>query len=289
MEDYKVYFTNKIAAIAGGASGVGLALAEEMLVYGAAKVVLADYNRENLAKHEVRLNGLYPGKVKGIFCDVTKEDNVQDMISQASSFFGGRLDLLFNCAGSGFMGRFADAGDIDPEDAIQYNLQVADNKDWEKAFALNFYGSLYGCRAAIPIMLKQGSGQIINIISGIAFSPMPYQAMYAATKAALHALTLSLRAEFWEHNIRFNSATPGTTITAIWGDKSPPAFAQTAQQSAQRVLKGVAHNDRIICGDDSDLDSSKHCFSPEYQEGIDQYMIEATLVRKSGKGFLPDP
>lgn len=86
-----------------------------------------------------------------------------------TSHFLDRLDLLFNNAGAGFSGFF--------------DRQT--KEDWEKAFALNFYGALYEIRCVLPIMRKQGSGHIVNIISGIAFMPMAYQTMYSATKAAL--------------------------------------------------------------------------------------------------------
>ncbi len=286
MEDYKAYFKGKTAVVTGGASGIGLALGEEMLECGAAGVALADFNRENLKKHEARLNALYPGRVKGIYCDVTKEDMVADMVAQANMFFNGKLDILINNAGAGFLGRFADAGDFDPETAKLRGLPVQTNEDWTKGFALNFYGSLFGCRAAIPLMLKQGSGQIVNVISGIAFCPMPYQAIYSATKAALNSFTLALRAEFREHNIRFNSATPGTTATHIWDGATIPDFAQTPQQSAQRILKGVANNERLILGDDNDLDSAKHCFDPAAADGYDLYLKEVARKRKAGEGLL---
>ena len=170
------YYKDKVAVVTGGASGIGWALAETMLSYGAKEVVLADVNDENLKRETARLNMAYAGKVLGLHCDVTKEEEVQRMIRKAAEF-GGRIDILFNNAGAGFRGFF------DKET----------NEDWEKAFALNFYGALYGIRAVLPIMRKQGRGHIVDIISGIAFMPMAQQTMYAATKAALNGLTLALR------------------------------------------------------------------------------------------------
>ena len=67
------YFSNKVAVVTGGASGIGLALAEMMLGYGAKHVVLADFNDENLKWEAARLNTAYAGKVLGIHCNVTKE------------------------------------------------------------------------------------------------------------------------------------------------------------------------------------------------------------------------
>ena len=171
------YYRNKLAVVTGGASGIGLALAEMMLGYGATRVVLADFNDENLKREAARLNAAYPGKVAGVHCNVTKEADVQSMIRQAAEF-DGRIDLLFNNAGAGFNGYF---------DRLT-------NEDWEKAFALNFYGALYGVRAVLPIMRQQGGGHIVNIISGIAFSPM------AQTSGWSLAMPPTCPAHVWRKN-----------------------------------------------------------------------------------------
>jgi len=283
MQYDRTYFAGKVAVVTGGASGVGLALCEELLECGADKVVLADYHRENLAKHEARLCGQYPGRVLGHLCNVTIEDDVRGMMERACEFGGGRLDLLINCAGAALVGQFVDVpGETPPDYPIP--VKVATNEAWKNGFALNFYGPLYGTRYALPVMLRQGGGQIVNIISGIAFSPMAYQSMYAATKSALNALTLSLRAEYAHHNIKFNSATPGTTATAIFGATAAPPEAQPARQSAQRILHGVANDDRMIFGDDSDLDGASHCFMPDaYARKLDEVFLGFARQRRSGK------
>ena len=266
MEYNHEYFAGKTAVVTGAASGIGLALVEELLQCGAAKVVMADINPERLKEHETRLRKEYGNRAKGIPCDVTAEENVRRMIDESGIFFGGRFDLLFNNAGAGFGGAFDDLS----------------NADWTAAFELNFYGALYGMRAALPVMVKQGSGQIVNIISGIAFSPMAYQSRYAATKAALNALSLALRTEYWDNNIKISSATPGTTATAIWGSLEAPKTAQTAHQSASRILNGVANNDRLICGDDGDAKGAEECYSYAVREGVDQYLLHVARERRKG-------
>ena len=267
MEYNKEYFSSKTAVVTGAASGIGLALVEELLQCNAAKVVMADINRERLAEHEKRLKAQYGDKVKGIWCDVTLEENVQNLITESARYFKGSFDLLFNNAGAAFMGAFMEQS----------------NDDWKLAFDLNFFSALYGMRAVLPIMLKQGSGQIVNIISGIAIIPMAYQTRYAATKAALNGLSLALRAEHWDDNIKISSATPGTTATAIFGDMKTPDSAQSPQQSASRVLNGVANNVRVIYGDDGDVNSGMHSFHPEAQQAYDDYLIGVTRARKGGK------
>ena len=268
MEYNRDYFKGKTAVVTGAASGIGLALIEELLESKAAKVVMADINVENLNKHVTRLQEQYSDRVKGIVCNVTKEENVQKMIAESADFFDGQFDLLFNNAGAGLGGWFAD-----------FTME-----DWKQGFDINFYSALYGVYAVLPIMQKQGGGQIINIISGIAFMPMASQSLYAATKAALNAVSLALRSEYWDNNIKISSATPGTVVTAIW-DKigEVPKMAQTPQQSASRILNGVVNNDRIILGDDGDVSGASYCYLPQSNQGNDEYLLRVARDRRAGK------
>lgn len=269
MDETSEYYLGKVAVVTGGASGIGLALAETMLSCAAKRVVLADVNEANLVRETARLNAAHPRQTLGIRCDVTNEEDVKRMIEQAAEFGDGQIDLLFNNAGAGFGGIFGEQS----------------NGDWEKAFALNFYGAVYGIRAVLPIMRAQGGGHIVDVISGIALCPMAYQAMYSATKAALNGLTLALRYEFWDENIRVTSATPGTTATPIWsagGVEAPPG-AQSPEQSARTILDGVAKNERLVLGDEVDSSAAKHCFDPESAKYFDDYLLNVARKRRSGE------
>lgn len=262
------YFDGKVAVVTGAASGVGLALAEAMLAQGAVGMMLVDRNTDALAHQAARLRAAFEGKVIGLVCDVTVEEEVRRAIVDAVDAVG-RIDLLFNNAGAGFGGRFEDQT----------------NESWEQAFALNFYGPLYGMRAVLPVMRRQGSGHIVNIVSGIAFAPMAQQSMYAASKAALNALTLALRYELWDDGIRFTAATPGTTATAIWSaaGKVPPAHAQSAAQAAQVILAGVARNERLVLGDDGDVVGAIDAFDPAKATAMDAYLLDVARRRRKGE------
>jgi len=274
MDYDKKYFEGKTAVITGAASGIGLAFTEELLDSGALKIVMADINEAGLSDHGSRLKTQYGNdRVKGIVCDVTVEENVQNLIQDSADFFctstGGKFDLLFNNAGAGFPGWFEDIT----------------NDKWKAAFDLNFYSALYGMRAALPIMLKQGDGQIVNIISGIAFAPMAQQTLYSATKAGLNGLSLAMRYEYWDKNIKISSATPGTTATNIFTREglSTPETAQTPRQSASRILNGLVSNERIIYGDDSDLKGTRDCFAFEANSGRDEYFVHNARERRAGR------
>ena len=179
MTEASDYYRDKVAVVTGGASGIGLALCETMLGYGARRIVIGDFNDENLNRETARLEATHPGRVLGVHCDVTDEAQVQQLIARAAEFGDGHIDFLFNNAGAGFAGYF----------------DKLTNDDWRRAFDLNFYSAIYGVRAVLPVMRAQGGGHIVNIISGIAWAPMSQQSMYASTKAALNMFGLVLRYE----------------------------------------------------------------------------------------------
>lgn len=263
----KRYFGNKVAVVTGGASGIGLALCEELLSFGVKAVVAADLNEDKLKTECARLEAVYPGKVMGLRTDITSRESVFNLIQKAAEFGSGHVDLLFNNAGMGLSKAFDETNDA----------------DWKFAFDVNFYGALYGIRAVLPIMRAQGGGHIANTASGIVFSPMPFQTMYSASKSALMALTSSLRSELWDENIRFSTVIPGTVATPMWGPVGgAPASAITPKEAAQGILTGVAANERIIILTEDDKSGAKHGFLPEYGETVDEYFVNVARQRRSG-------
>ncbi len=264
----KTYYEHKVAVVTGGASGIGLAVCEALLACEAKAVVLADVNARKLETESARLEAAYPGKVRGIQTDVTQPDRVAAMIRQAAEFGGGHVHFLFNNAGLGLYKAFDDATDA----------------DWTFAFQVNFFSAVYGIRAVLPIMRAQGGGHIANTASGIAFATMPYQSMYSATKAALLAMTGSLRCELWDENIRFSTVIPGTVATPIW-DKSggAPACAITPAQSAHAILKGIAANERVVLVTPEDREGAMNAYRPEAAQAMDAYLLNVARQRKSGK------
>lgn len=261
----KAYYEHKVAVVTGGASGIGLALCEMLLALDAKAVVIADVNADALQKQSARLAATYPGKVLGIRADVTKQDDVKDMIRRAAEFGAGRVDLLFNNAGLGLMKPFEETTDA----------------EWEFAFAVNFYGALYGVRAVLPIMRAQGGGHIANTASGIGFCPMPYQSLYSATKAALIGFTSALRAELWDENIRVSTVIPGTVVTPIW-QGTAPASAITPEESARGILTGIAANERVVFVTDDDRTGAMHSTQPEAAKGFDEYFVNVARKRRGG-------
>ncbi len=268
MENFKAYYENKVAVVTGGASGIGLALCEMLLACNARSVILADLNAEKLEAESKRLNNAHPGKALGIQTDVTRQESVQAAIKQAASFGNGEVHFLFNNAGLGLNKLFEETSDA----------------DWKLAFDINFYGPLHGIRAVLPIMRAQGGGHIANTASGIAFSPMAVQSMYAATKAALLALTTALRYEFWDQNIRFTTIIPGSVATPIW-DKvgGAPTSAIQPEESARGILAGLAANERVVIVTEPDRAGARNSYDPDKAEGMDAYLLKVARSRLKGE------
>lgn len=136
----KEYYTNKVAVITGGASGIGLALVEMLLSLDGKAIIIVDINSDKLKQETKRLENLYPGKVLGLKVDVTKEEEVVEMIRRAAEFGHGRIDFLFNNAGLGLAKAFKETSEA----------------DWKFAFEVNFYSAVHATRAVLPIMRAQG-------------------------------------------------------------------------------------------------------------------------------------
>jgi len=261
----KEFYGDKVAVVTGGASGIGMAMTELMLGFGAT-VIIADINETKLNTEAARLAEKYPGRIFGKKTDISKADEVEALVNYGVEK-GGRLDFMFNNAGMG-LGKPIDEFTMD---------------DWKFAFDVNFYGALYGTLAALRVMRAQGGvGHIANTASGIVFSPMPLQAMYSATKGALHGLTLALRAEIWDENIFLHSVIPGAVATPIW-EGGAPEGAFTPEESARTILEKVKDNMRIVFVDPRDMDGARKNNHPDYQPQVDEYFNRVAAERKGGK------
>jgi NAD(P)-dependent dehydrogenase (short-subunit alcohol dehydrogenase family) len=175
-------FSEKVAVITGGASGVGRALAVK-LAQGGARVVIADINADAIAKarQELARDGLV---VDGMEVDVTSSESVNAL---AERVFGAyeNVHLLFNNAGVGIK-------------EAKRRIWTLDEKDWQWGFAVNVMGVANGIRAFVPTMLERGEeGHVVNTTSGNGglFS-LPTTPVYASSKAAVTSLTEVLHSQF---------------------------------------------------------------------------------------------
>jgi len=181
---------DKIAIVTGGASGIGKETVKAYVDKGAS-VVIVDYNEENGKAFEQEM--LDTGaEVMFKLVDVSKEQKVKNLIKETVDSYG-QLDIIVNNAGVGIL---KDTHELEYE---EYKNVIDINQD----------GVYFGCRYAIPEMLKTGGGCIVNTSSILGFVGQAGALPYNASKGAVNTMTKSLAAEYADRNIRVNSVNPG--------------------------------------------------------------------------------
>ena len=186
--------TGRIAVLTGAASGIGRATA--LVLSGAgATVVLGDIDGPGVEATVKEIDGR-GGTAVGVEMDVTRRAEVDALVARATRDYG-RIDIMGNIAGVRSDGPVVDITD----------------EEFEKVFDINLRGVFYGCQAALRAMIPQGSGNIINISSGIVDDPGPTMATYGMTKAAVASLTKAIASEGAVHGIRANAIAPGIILS----------------------------------------------------------------------------
>ena len=193
---------DKVTIITGAGGGMGRTAARMFAAEGA-RVVCVDVTEEmaESAAAEVRAAG---GEATSVAGDVSKEDDARKMVDHAVATFG-RVDALYNNAG------------IMP--AADHSVIDTDVETWDKVMAVNVRGVFLGCKYAIPKMVEQGSGSIINVASFVAIlgCSVPQDA-YTASKGAVLSLTRSLAVQFAPQGVRTNAISPGPIETPLLMD-----------------------------------------------------------------------
>ncbi|KTT13131.1 glucose dehydrogenase [Pseudomonas oryzihabitans] len=211
----------KVAAITGGASGIGLACAKEMLAAGA-QVALVDRSRENLEKVCAELGpDAFP-----VVIDLLDPASVKTMLPQILDRFG-RLDIFHANAGA-YIG-----GEV-----------VEGNPDqWDLMLNLNINAAFRSVHAVLPHMVERGSGDILLTSSIAGLIPVVWEPIYTASKHAIQAFTHSLRRQLIKHDIRVGAVAPGPVVTALISDwpqsKLDEAMASGALMEASEVAEAV--------------------------------------------------
>ncbi|HCY1466381.1 TPA: SDR family oxidoreductase [Staphylococcus aureus] len=191
---------DKIAVVTGAGSGIGEAIATLLHEEGA-KVVLAGRNKDKLQNVA---NQLAQDSVKVVPTDVTKKEEVDELIKMAQQTFGG-LDIVINSAGQMLSSKITD-----------YQVD-----EWDSMIDVNIKGTLYTAKAALPTMLEQSSGHLINIASISGFEVTKSSTIYSATKAAVHTITQGLEKELAKTGVKVTSISPGMVDTAITATYNP--------------------------------------------------------------------
>ncbi|HDI1082816.1 TPA: SDR family oxidoreductase [Staphylococcus aureus] len=192
--------TDKVAVVTGAGSGIGEAIATLLHEEGV-KVILAGRNKDKLQNVA---NQLAQDSVKVVLTDVTKKEEVDELIKIAQQTFGG-LDIVINSAGQMLSSKITD-----------YQVD-----EWDSMIDVNIKGTLYTAQAALPTMLEQSSGHLINIASISGFEVTKSSTIYSATKAAVHTITQGLEKELAKTGVKVTSISPGMVDTAITAAYNP--------------------------------------------------------------------
>ena len=200
----------RIAAVTGGAQGIGRAIAERFIASGAS-VALWDRDVELATETAGEL-----GETARAFAvDVTKLGEVEAARDATVAAFG-RIDILVNNAG--IAGPNVPTWDYAPP-------------DWQRVMQINLDGQFHCCHAVVPGMIAQNYGRIVNIASIAGKEGNPNAPAYSASKAAVIALTKSLGKELAKYDISVNAITPAAAKTAI--------FEQMTQQHIDFMLSKI--------------------------------------------------
>jgi NAD(P)-dependent dehydrogenase (short-subunit alcohol dehydrogenase family) len=211
----------RVAVITGSASGLGFAVASRMATEGAL-VVVADIDGAGgeAAARKLTEAG---GRAVAVRTDVSNESDVVALMERAVSEFG-RLDILHNNAADLSADTFMhDNGILDMEVDV-----------WDRTMAVNLRGAMLGCKHAIPRMLENGGGVIVNTASVSALIGEVTHVAYACSKAGLIAMTRHVANMFGSQGIRINSVAPGLMLTEKALDRLDER--QLAAFRAERLL-----------------------------------------------------
>jgi NAD(P)-dependent dehydrogenase (short-subunit alcohol dehydrogenase family) len=196
-------FEGRSALVTGGARNIGLSIARELASRGASVAIVdlghdletipyALATADQLARGVDELTRL-GGRAIGMRCDVRDEGQVRETVDRVIQEFG-HLDILVNNAGVGSL----------------YPVQELTEKAWNEVIDVCLKGTFLCCKFAVPFMIQQRTGRIINIASVAGLRGLGYSAHYCAAKHGVIGLTRALAVELADHGIQVQAVCPGT-------------------------------------------------------------------------------
>jgi short-subunit dehydrogenase len=228
--------SGKVAIVTGASSGIGRATARLLASHGV-KVALVSRSKKKLGKLSAEL----PGSL-AVPADMTEIPQVKRMVKRARKHFG-RIDILINNAGRGY-------------DAP---VEFIDIKPFRYIYDLNIIGPIVAMQRVIPIMKKQGGGNIVNISSGTALMDLPGMSPYSSSKKALAGISLAARQELEGDGIVVSVAYPYITITGFEKntiravpvpengiEPTGPYPSDSAEFVAERLVEGILSGEAEI-------------------------------------------
>ena len=190
--------TGKTALVTGGSEGIGKGIAWALAKEGV-DVAICARRMEPLKATADEIAAATGRKIVPITADLTKDADCKSFIEQAHKAMG-RIDIMINNAGS------APGGVI----------ETLTEDDWAQAMQLKFMGYVRCLRYALPIMVAQGGGRVVNLIGNDGVKPSYWEIAPGAANAAGQNMTLSLAGQYGRHNVSFCAVNPGPVRTERW-------------------------------------------------------------------------
>jgi NAD(P)-dependent dehydrogenase (short-subunit alcohol dehydrogenase family) len=222
---------DKVALITGGGRGIGRAIALAF-ADGGARVAVAARTRDQVKQVAEEIENKSNVKALALVCDVSDRSSVEKMFADTQAGFDHEVDILVNNAGVA-------------EGATLVNTT---DELWERHLATNLTGTFYCTRAALPAMLKNGWGRIINIASIAGKTGAPYIAAYAASKHGVMGLTRCLAVEVGTSGITVNAICPGYVDTEMVSRGIERITTRTGRSAdeALDLLKRMSPQNRLV-------------------------------------------
>jgi short-subunit dehydrogenase len=236
MGSSRLELSGQVAVITGASMGIGEAIAKLFADEGASVVLLS---RDAERAEEARGRIGHAERTLGLGCDVRNREEIDRVVGLTLHHFQ-RINVWINNAGHGILDSVA-------------NVDMAACRE---TFETNFFGALEAMQAAIPVMKQQGSGTIINVSSVAGHLPIPFHAVYSATKFAMNAIGKAARIELKSSGINVLTVCPGYVRTAFGANaikgkqqkQVRPASVRgiTAERVARAVLRGYMKQKREV-------------------------------------------
>lgn len=237
--------TNKVIVVTGGANGIGLALARRFKQAGAKGIVIADIDGAKAQNEAAELGAI------GVKCDVSREDDIRNVVAQAEKNFGA-IDLFCSNAG------------IAVSDPDLHNAASAPDIVWERNWRIHVMAHVYAARAVLPGMIARQQGYLLNTVSAAGLLNQIGSATYSTTKHAAIGFAESLAITHKDNGIKISVLCPQGVRTAMFGDSTDDAGKSAA-------VDGVLTPDQVADAVIHGLESESFLILPHPQ--VAQYML----------------
>jgi NAD(P)-dependent dehydrogenase (short-subunit alcohol dehydrogenase family) len=210
------------AIITGGSQGLGLAIARAYVAEGANVMICArESTALRTAEEELRMLASSDQRIAGEICDVSREDEVRQLVAQSIALFDQVHILVNNAAIHGPIG----------------TIESVDWEQWKRAIDVNLHGSVLPCRFLVPHMREHRYGKVVQLSGGGATDPRPRFSAYAASKAAVVRFAETLAEETRGSGIDVNAIAPGALNTRLLDDVIAAGPEQAGHKNFSSALK----------------------------------------------------